>query len=51
MNEGEFFIVTKGVEHLPYAPNEAHVLLFEPKSVVNTGETPSDKKVENPEWI
>lgn len=51
LNPGEFFIVPKGVEHLPYAPDEAHVLLFEPKGVINTGETLSDKTVENPEWI
>jgi quercetin dioxygenase-like cupin family protein len=51
LNPGEFFIVPKGIEHLPYAPDEAHVLLFEPKEVVNTGNTPSDKTVQNPEWI
>lgn len=36
LKEGDFFIVPKGVEHLPYAHEEAHVLLFEPKAVVNT---------------
>lgn len=51
LEEGEFFIVPKGVEHLPYANEEAHVLLFEPKAVVNTGNTVSEKTVENPEWI
>lgn len=51
LNEGEFYIVPKGVEHLPYAPEEAHVLLFEPKAVVNTGDDMSDKRVENLEWI
>ena len=51
LNEGEFFIVPKGIDHLPHAPNEAHVLLFEPKNVVNTGNATSDKTVEKPEWI
>ena len=51
LNEGEFFIVPKGIEHMPYAKEEAHVLLFEPKEVVNTGSTVSEKTVENPEWI
>ena len=51
LNEGEFFIVPKGVEHLPYAIEEAHVLLFEPKDVINTGDAQSEKTVENPEWI
>jgi quercetin dioxygenase-like cupin family protein len=51
LKEGEFFIVPKGVEHLPYANEEAHVLLFEPKEVINTGNTLSEKTVEKPEWI
>lgn len=51
LNEGEFFIVPKGTDHLPYADEEAHVLLFEPKQVINTGETVSEKTVENPEWL
>ncbi len=51
LNEGEFFIVPRGVDHMPYATEEAHILLFEPKGVVNTGETFSEKTVENPEWI
>lgn len=51
LNEGEFFIVPKGTEHLPYADKEAHVLLFEPKQVINTGSTDSEKTVENLEWL
>ena len=51
LNEGEFFIVPQGVDHLPYAPSEAHVLLFEPKNVVNTGQAVSDKTVQSPEWV
>ncbi|MBC8335947.1 MAG: cupin domain-containing protein [Anaerolineales bacterium] len=45
LNEGEFYIIQKGVEHLPVAEKEAHILLFEPKETVNTGETDSDKTV------
>lgn len=37
IEEGEFFIVPRGVEHLPVATDEVHVLLFEPASTVNTG--------------
>ena len=37
LNEGEFFIVPRGVEHQPVAEQEAHVLLFEPASTLNTG--------------
>ena len=34
---GEFVIVPAGVEHQPVAEEEAHVLLFEPASTLNTG--------------
>jgi mannose-6-phosphate isomerase-like protein (cupin superfamily) len=37
LNEGEFFIVPRGVEHQPVAEEEAHVLLFEPATTLNTG--------------
>lgn len=51
LNEGEFLIVPKGVEHMTYAKEVAHVLLLEPKQVVNTGDVKSDKTAENLEWI
>ncbi len=51
LKEGEFFIVPKGVEHKPSAKEETHVMLFEPKNVINTGSLLSEKTVENPEWI
>jgi quercetin dioxygenase-like cupin family protein len=51
LKEGEFFIVPRGVEHLPYALDEAHVLLFEKKEVINTGDNPSEKTVEKSEWV
>lgn len=51
LKEGEIYIVPRGVDHMPYAPNEAHVLLFEKKEVINTGDQSSDKTVEKPEWI
>ncbi len=50
LNEGEFFIVPKGVEHKPVAEGEAHVLLFEPASTVNTGEVLNARTVE-PQWL
>ena len=37
LNEGEFFIVPRGVEHKPVAEHEAHALLFEPADTRNTG--------------
>ncbi len=37
LNEGEFFIVPKGVEHRPIANEEAHLMMFVTASNVNTG--------------
>ena len=37
INEGEFIIIPHGVEHRPAAEDEVHVLLFEPKTTINTG--------------
>ena len=51
LEEGEFVIIPKGVEHLPIAEKEAHVLLLEPKTTLNTGNVYGEKTVENVEWI
>ena len=37
IEEGEFVIVPRGVEHRPVAEEEAHVMLFEPATTLNTG--------------
>jgi mannose-6-phosphate isomerase-like protein (cupin superfamily) len=37
VGEGEFIVVPRGVEHRPVAEEEAHVVLFEPTSTLNTG--------------
>lgn len=37
IDEGEFIIVPRGVEHRPFAEEEVHVLLFEPAGTFNTG--------------
>jgi mannose-6-phosphate isomerase-like protein (cupin superfamily) len=37
LEAGEFLIVPRGIEHRPVAEVEAHVLLFEPASTLNTG--------------
>jgi mannose-6-phosphate isomerase-like protein (cupin superfamily) len=46
LEEGEFLIVPKGVEHRPVADEEAHVLLFEPASVLNTGNVTNERTVQ-----
>lgn len=45
LNPGEFAIIPHGVEHLPIADQETHVLLFEPKSTLNTGNIRNDRTV------
>ena len=51
LDEGEFFIVPRGVEHLPIAAEEVHVLLFEPASTINTGETRNERTLEQLERL
>lgn len=51
VNEGEFLIVPRGVEHCPVAQNEAHVLLFEPAGTVNTGDAGGARTVSDPNRI
>jgi mannose-6-phosphate isomerase-like protein (cupin superfamily) len=43
LDEGEFVIIPHGVEHLPIADEETHVLLLEPKSTLNTGNVQSER--------
>lgn len=43
---GEFLVVPRGVEHRPVAEEEAHVLLFEPASTLNTGNVRDGRTVE-----
>ncbi len=40
---GEFIIVPRGVEHLPISDEETQVLLFEPKSTLNTGNVRNER--------
>jgi mannose-6-phosphate isomerase-like protein (cupin superfamily) len=43
LQEGEFLIVPKGVEHRPVANEEVWILLFEPVATLNTGNIIDDK--------
>ena len=51
LNEGEMFVVPKGVEHKPVAENECHILLIEPAGTVNTGDVKDDLTAPNNIWI
>jgi len=48
VEEGEFLIVPRGVEHRPVADQEVHVLLFEPATTLNTGNVVSERTVAAP---
>ena len=42
IDENEFLIVPKGVEHRPVAEQEVSIMLFEPATTLNTGDAISD---------
>lgn len=48
---GEFIIVPKGVEHLPVAEEEVQIVLFEPKTTLNTGNVQNERTVAQLERI
>jgi mannose-6-phosphate isomerase-like protein (cupin superfamily) len=47
LEEGEFMIIPRGVEHQPVAEEEAHIVLLEPKSTLNTGNVHDERTVAN----
>jgi mannose-6-phosphate isomerase-like protein (cupin superfamily) len=51
INEGEFIIVPRGVEHRPNAHEEVHAMLFEPATTLNTGNTINERTVAELERI
>ncbi len=51
ISEGEFVIIPRGVEHMPVAAEEVHVLLIEPKTTLNTGDKLSERTVAELERI
>src|SRR5437879_67808 len=51
LEESEFLIVPRGVEHRPVGEEEAHVLLFEPASTLNTGNVQNERTVADLERI
>ena len=51
IEEREFIVVPRGVEHRPVADEEAHVLLFEPAATLNTGSVQDELTVEELERI
>jgi mannose-6-phosphate isomerase-like protein (cupin superfamily) len=51
VREGEFIIVPHGVEHLPMADEEVHIILLEPKTTLNTGNIENERTVRELEYI
>ena len=51
LNEGEMFVVPKGVEHKPVAEEECHILLVEPVGTINTGDLVNERTAANDVWI
>jgi mannose-6-phosphate isomerase-like protein (cupin superfamily) len=47
LDEGELIVIPRGVEHLPVAPEEVHVLLVEPTTTLNTGNVQNERTVAN----
>jgi mannose-6-phosphate isomerase-like protein (cupin superfamily) len=45
LNEGDFIIVPRGVEHRPVAEQEVEVMLFEPAQIKHTGDVESEMTV------
>lgn len=48
---GEIFVVPRGIEHKPYAETEVHLLLIEPRGVLNTGHAGGDRTAQNDVWV
>jgi mannose-6-phosphate isomerase-like protein (cupin superfamily) len=48
---GEFVIVPRGVEHLPIADDEVHLVLIEPRTTLNTGNIQNERTVSQLERI
>ncbi|MBL8892434.1 MAG: cupin domain-containing protein [Planctomycetaceae bacterium] len=51
MGAGEMFVVPRGVQHKPSADQECHLLVIEPRGVVNTGEVGGDLTAPNDVWL
>ncbi len=51
LTSGELFVVPRGIQHRPSADEECHVLVIEPRGVVNTGDVGGDMTAPNDVWL
>lgn len=47
LEEGELYVVPRGVEHLPVAAEECHILLMEPAGTLNTGDAVGERTAQD----
>lgn len=51
IEEGEFIVVPRGVEHKPVAEEECWILLFEPSTTLNTGNVVNERTIAQLEHV
>ncbi len=51
LKAGDLYVVPRGVQHMPVAEEEVHLLLLEPKGVLNTGDKAGDRTAPADVWI
>ena len=51
LNQGEMYVVPKGVDHKPCAKNECKILVIEPRGVINTGDVKGKLTINEEQWI
>ena len=51
LSEWEMYIVPKGIEHKPVAEKECHIMLIEPKGILNNGEINNEFTANLDEWV
>jgi mannose-6-phosphate isomerase-like protein (cupin superfamily) len=50
LQEGELVIIPRGVEHQPVADDDAHIMLLEKKSTIDTGKVRNEKAALD-QWV
>jgi mannose-6-phosphate isomerase-like protein (cupin superfamily) len=51
LEPGEFVVIPRGVEHCPFADEEAQVVLLESKTTLNTGDVHNERTVARLDWV
>jgi mannose-6-phosphate isomerase-like protein (cupin superfamily) len=51
LGAGDLFVVPRGIQHKPSADEECHVLVIEPRGVVNTGDVGGELTAPNDVWL